>query len=64
MDEHRVGLKPIVRAIWSRRGKRPQVPVRPRYQWLYVYDFVQPCSGETAWWLMPTVSIPASSRRS
>lgn len=61
MDEHRVGLKPVHRRVWSRRGKRPLVPVRPRYQWLYLYGFVEPASGESAWWLMPTVSVEAFS---
>lgn len=53
MDEHRVGLKPILRRVWSRRGQRPQVMVRPRYEWLYVYAFVCPETGETEFWLVP-----------
>lgn len=56
MDEHRVGLKPIVRRVWARRGKRPQVIVRPRYEWLYVYAFVCPETGETEFWLVPSVN--------
>lgn len=59
MDEHRIGLKPIVRRVWSKRGERPVVTVHHRYQWLYVYGFVQPMSGRTFWLLMPTVSIDA-----
>ncbi len=59
MDEHRIGLKPIVRRVWSKRGERPVVTVYHRYQWLYVYGFVQPISGRTFWLLMPTVSIDA-----
>jgi len=61
MDEHRVGLKPILRRVWASPGYRPTVPVQHRYQWLYVYGFVQPTSGRTFWLLMPTVSIPAFS---
>lgn len=56
MDEHRVGLKPILRRVWARRGKRPQVVVRPRYEWLYVYGFVCPETGETEFWLVPSVN--------
>ena len=47
MDEHRVGLKPVVRRVWAKRGARPVVEVRTRYEWTYVYGFVRPESGET-----------------
>jgi len=56
MDEHRVGLKPILRRVWARRGARPVAVVRPRYQWEYVYGFVQPETGRTEWLLLPTVN--------
>jgi hypothetical protein len=59
MDEHRVGLKPILRRVWARRGQRPQAVVRPRYQWEYVYGFVQPETGSTEWLLLPTVNVEA-----
>jgi len=62
MDEHRVGLKPIVRRVWARRGKRPQVIVRPRYEWLYVYAFVCPETGETEFWLVPSVNTESFQR--
>jgi hypothetical protein len=45
--------------VWARRGHRPRAPVRPRYEWEYVYGFVQPETGRTHWLLMPTVSIAA-----
>jgi transposase len=35
--------------------------VRPRYEWEYVYGFVQPETGATHWLLMPTVNIAAFS---
>lgn len=54
-DEHRVGLKPILRWVWARRGQRVVVPVRPRYQWTYLYGFVRPRSGQTWWLVLPTV---------
>ncbi len=55
-DQHRVGLKPIVRRIWVRKGTRPRVVVQHRFQWLYVYSFVHPASGKTEWLLLPTVT--------
>lgn len=56
LDEHRVGLQPIVRRVWAPRGQRPRAPVRPAYQWCYVYAFVRPHTGETYWLLLPAVS--------
>jgi hypothetical protein len=57
MDEHRVGLKPILRRSWAPRGPRPHAVVRPRYPWEDVYGFVQPETGATEWRLLPTVNI-------
>jgi transposase len=53
IDEHRVGLKPILRKVWAKRGKRPVAVIRPQYKWLWVVAFVCPESGETSWWLIP-----------
>jgi transposase len=30
--------------------------VQQRYQWLYVYSFLQPATGQTEWLLLPTVT--------
>lgn len=57
MNEHRVGLKPIIRRSWSLRGSKPSAIVEHRYEWLYVYSFVHPNSGGTHWYLIPTVNI-------
>jgi hypothetical protein len=57
MDEHRLGLKPIVRRVWVPRRTAPTVKVYPRYTWLYLYGFVQPETGKTFWLLLPTVNI-------
>ena len=62
MDEHRVGLKPILRRVWAKKGKRPVVVVRPRYEWLYVYAFVCPETGETEFWLSPSVNTETFTR--
>jgi transposase len=58
-DQHRLGLKPILRRVWCRRGQRPQAVVQHRYQWCYLYAFVQPSSGRSVWLLLPTVSVAA-----
>lgn len=56
MDEHRVGLIPILRRVWAPRGKRPKAVVRPRYQWVYVMAFVHPESGRTSFWIVPELT--------
>jgi len=61
MDEHRVGLKPIIRRVWTRRGRRPVIRVQQRYEWLYVYGFVHPESGESQWLLFPSVNAETFS---
>jgi transposase len=33
--------------------------VQQRYQWLYVCGFVRPSTGQTEWWLLPTVTAAA-----
>ncbi len=50
-DEHRVGLKPILRRIGAPRGCRPIAPGHHRYQWLSLYGFVRPASGEVVWFI-------------
>jgi transposase len=54
-----VGLKPILRKVWARKGSRPLAIVRHRYQWFYVYAFLHPASGRTHWLLLPRVNIAA-----
>jgi hypothetical protein len=55
-DEHRVGLKPILRRVWSPRGERPEAVVWHRYEWLYLVGFIHPPSGRVAWYLVPRIS--------
>ena len=54
-DEHRLGLKPILRKVWSPVGTRPIADAYHRYEWLYVYGYVHPQSGQTEWHLLPRV---------
>jgi transposase len=58
-DQHRLGLKPILRRVWSPRGQRPGALVQHRYQWRYLDAVVPPGSGRTWWLLLPTVSSAA-----
>ena len=60
-DEHRLGLKPIVRRVWSPVGQRPSVKVHQRYEWTYLYAFARPKSGEVHWLVLPTVNAEVYS---
>ena len=55
-DEHRIGLKPVLRRVWAPKGERPIALGHHRYKWLYVTAFTQPLSGETVWYLSSGVS--------
>ena len=57
-DEHRIGLKPIIRRVWAPKGERPIALGHHRYRWLYVTAFVQPTSGETFWYISNGISKP------
>ena len=59
MDEHRLGLLPVIKRVWAPKGQRPRAPVRRRDQWLYVYGCVRPTTGQSWWCLLPTVSTAA-----
>jgi transposase len=54
-DEARLGLKPIARRVWALKGQRPRSCGRTRYQWLYLYGFVRPKTGNTFGVLLPRV---------
>jgi hypothetical protein len=56
-DEARVGLVPIVRRVWATKGERPLAQQRRRYEWVYVYAFVRPSTGQVEWLLLPTVNV-------
>jgi hypothetical protein len=45
-DEHRLGLRPVLRRRWAPKGQRPVALGRHRYEWLYLYGFVHPGTGE------------------
>ena len=60
-DEARLGLKPILRRVWAPKAERPVAVVRQRYEWLYVFGFVRPKSGESEWFILPRVSTEIMS---
>lgn len=62
MDEHRVGLKPVMRRVWIADGFQPVAKVHWHFQWLWLYGFVHPESGETYWWILPKVNIKLFNR--
>jgi hypothetical protein len=55
-DEHRAGLKPVLRRVGAKRGRRPVATVEPRYRWLYLYGFVRPTTGALVWFLCNAVN--------
>lgn len=57
-DEHRIGLKPLLRRVWAPIAQRPVATVQHRFEWRYLVGFVHPASGRTLFHLTTTVSIP------
>ena len=57
VDEHRIGLKPILRKVWRLDKARPLAPVQHRYDWRYLVGFVHPASGRTVFHFATSVSI-------
>lgn len=56
-DEARLGLKPITRRVWWRKGCRPGSCGRTKYEWLYVYGFARPATGQTFTMILPRVKV-------
>lgn len=61
-DEHRLGLKPVVRRVWVDSLPTPTAEVNWRYDWLWLYGFVQPETGKTYWWILPFVRTDLFNR--
>jgi transposase len=60
-DEHRIGLQPVLRRVWTLPGQRVRAPVWPRYRWCYVVAFVRPETGATFWLLVPRIATDVYS---
>ncbi len=56
-DEARLGLKPVTRRVWWLKGRRPTSCGRTKYEWLYVYGFARPTTGETFTAILPRVKV-------
>lgn len=61
-DEHRLGLKPVLRRIYVPEGENPIASVNWRFKWLWLYAFVHPLTGETYWWILPYVNTEIFNR--
>ncbi len=55
-DEQRLGLQPTTRRVWTEKGSQPLAAVKTKYQWLWLYGFVHPESGESYFWILPKVN--------
>jgi transposase len=47
----------VQRRVRAGQGEQPIAAVKWRFQWLWLYGFVHPESGETYWWILPKVNI-------
>lgn len=61
-DEARLGLKPVLRRVWSPRGTRPVATARPCYEWLWLYAAVHPVSGRVFWLVLPYLNAQLMQR--
>jgi transposase len=52
----------VQRRVWAGQGEQPIAAVKWRFQWLWLYGFVHPESGETYWWILPKVNIKLFNR--
>ena len=43
--------------MWAAKGERPIAQQRRAYEWVYVYGFVRPSTGQVEWLLLPTVNL-------
>lgn len=43
--------------MWAPRGERPLATQHTGYEWLYLYGFVRPTTGDVEWLLLPTVNV-------
>lgn len=58
-DEHRIGLHAVLGAVWAPKGQQPIAVVQDRYEWLYLYAFFRPQTGQTGWYILPELSTRA-----
>lgn len=47
----------MIRRIWAPIGQKPIAVIEHRYEWLYLYGFVHPKTGQTEWFIIPRVNV-------
>ena len=57
VDEHRIGLKPLLHKVWALGDQCPVAPVEHRFAWRYLVGFVHPASGRTIFHVATSVSV-------
>lgn len=62
LDEHRLGLTPVLGRVWAKRGQRRVVRGYHRYPWLYVSCCVRPTTGDRSWLSLPKGSTELFTR--
>src|SRR5262249_46201761 len=58
MDEHRIGLKPLLRRGWAPVGQRAGAPVADCFPWGVLVGVGHPAPRRAVWHLDSRVSIP------
>ncbi len=56
-----MGLQPVIRHQWCVKGLKAEAHHKIVFNWLYIYGFVNPCSGENFWLILPSVNIELMS---
>lgn len=56
-DEHRVGLQPVSRRAWVPKDKKAILKTRIKYEWIWLYAYLNPEKGEVFWLTLPTVNL-------
>jgi transposase len=56
-DEHRYGLKSVIRRCWTIKGHRPKIVHNDKYEWGYIYGALDTVSGNAEFLYTPTVSL-------
>jgi len=63
-DEHRIGLQPVMRRVWTKQDFQPQAIVNWKREWSWLYAFVEPQTGQTYWWILPRCLRSSAQPRS
>lgn len=51
-----------MRRVYVPEGETPIANVNWKYQWLWLYGFLHPQSGEVYWWILPYVNTELFNR--